>query len=471
MNFKVIFFVIIIFVFLFYSCRFSNDDSKMDFICFDTMEEILLTNGEKGHFLNNNQYFSSDDNWIVYDTRNDGSQIGRTCCVEAVNIETKEIKKVYSTKNQTSFGPGVGAVTISPTENKVLFIQGLQNCDASKPYDITRRSGVVVDLDNPAEYVFLDARCITPPFTSGALRGGTHAHSWSSDGKWICFTYNDAILQQLEKDGVPGKKDLRMVGIMAPYGPVKVAVDDSGENNNGSMFTVVVTKVTENPVPGSDQIDRAYEEGWVGDNGYIKENGERQKRAVAFLGDLYDKMGNKFTEVFIADIPDDVSNEYSDQPLVGDKLTRPNPPKGVQQRRLTYTADRMHPGVQGPRHWLRTSPDGHQIFFLMRDEGGVIQIHGVTPLGGVIKQITFNDFSVETTFSISPDGEFVAYGSNQNVYVTKINSGETKMVSPELEEELSGLQSVYWSNNGKMLAYNRKVRAGDSSFYQIFILK
>ncbi len=31
----------------------------------------------------------------------------------------------------------------------------------------------------------------------GALRGGTHRHEWSGDGKWIGFTYNDAILKAL----------------------------------------------------------------------------------------------------------------------------------------------------------------------------------------------------------------------------------------------------------------------------------
>ena len=34
------------------------------------------------------------------------------------------------------------------------------------------------------------------------------------------------------------------------------------------MFSVIVAKVTENPQPGSDEIDKAFDEGWIGTKGY-----------------------------------------------------------------------------------------------------------------------------------------------------------------------------------------------------------
>ncbi len=456
---------------LFFSCRIDSDKSKVDIEQFVNMQEVQLTSGEKGHFLNNTQFFSPDDEWIVYDTRNDGTEIGKTCCIEAVNINTGEIKPLYTTEGQTEFGPGVGAVTSSPVTNKVLFIHGLQNCDLVRPYDLSRRSGVAVDMHNPGKPVFMDARDVTIPFTPGALRGGTHAHSWSSDGEWISFTYNDALMFQLEKDDMPHKRDLRMVGVMAPYGPVGVEHEDMGENFGGTMFSVVVSKVTEEPEPGSNQIDRAYEDGWVGERGYLKENGVRQERAIAFLGDTRDLNGNKLTEVFIVDIPDDMTREIPGQPLAGTLYSRPNPPEGVQQRRLTFTNNREYPGVQGPRHWLRSTPDGSLILFLMKDDQGFVQIYGISPLGGEVKQITFNNFPIETTFSISPDGEFLAYGNGQRVYVTNIQSSETKAVSPSPQQGMTDLQSICWSNNGKMLAWNRKVEADGKGFFQVFILK
>ncbi len=462
---------LLLLLWMFVSCV-SDNTNKMDiWEPFSNMEEIQLTNGPYGHFLHSTQFFSADDRWIVYDTRNDGSHIGRTCCIEMVNTRTKEIKEVFRTKNQSDYGPGVGGATFSPTTDTVLFIHGLLNCDSSNPYSFSRRTGVSVDIDYPGKAIFMDARDVVPPFIPGALRGGTHAHTWSGDGKWVSFTYNDALMAQLEKEGSENAKDLRMVGVMAPYGPVLVEPDRNGENVDGEKFSVLVTRVTEHPDPGTDQIDRAYEDGWVGTDGYLRSDGSRQKRAIAFLGDTRDKKGNTLTEVFVVDIPDDVTLGIPGQPLAGTEITRPNPPRGAVQRRITHTEDRKYPGVRGPRHWMRSMPDGSLVFFLMMDETGIIQVYGISPNGGPIRQITDNDFPVETTFNVSPDGQFIAFGSGNDVYLTRIESGETRQVGPEPGQEMSDLKSVHWSNDGKMLACNRMIAAGDSSYYQVFLLK
>ncbi len=438
---------------------------------FEKMNETQITSYENGHFLNPIQYFSPDDKWIVYDTRNDGGHIGQTCCIELVNTSTKEIKLLYRAPGQTVHGPGVGAATFSPVKDTALFIHGLFNCDSLRPYGFTRRTGVAVAMDNPGEPIFMDARDVTDPFTPGALRGGTHAHSWSADGEWISFTYNDALMAQLETSGDENIQDLRVIGVMAPFGPVTVKDDSEGENVGGEKFTVLVTMVTENPEPGSDQINRAYEEGWVGSEGYVKSDQSRQKRALAFLGDTKDNNGNVLTEVFIADIPDNVTLEVPGQPIAGTAASRPAPPSGTSQRRLTFTGDNKYPGVQGPRHWVRSAPDGSMVFFLMKDETGNVQIYAVSPNGGEINRVTRNNFSVETTFSISPDGRFLAFGNGERVFATLIETGETRQISPGPAEGMTGLASIYWSNNGKMIGYNRKVAVGDTSYYQIFLLK
>ncbi len=438
---------------------------------FADMQEVMLTSGEKGHMLYHAQYFSPDDQWIVYDTRNDDTKIGENCCIELVHTETGQVVQLYKTQNQTRFGPGVGAATFSPVLDKVLFIHGLRNADALKPYDFTRRTGVAVSLEHPHMPVFVDARDDMQPFTAGALRGGTHAHNWSADGQWISFTYNDAVMQALETKVRIGVKDLRMVGVMAPLGPVNVPGADNAERFGGEMFSVVVTIVDDYPIPGSDQIDRAYEEGWVGENGYIRADGIRQERALAFLGDVRDTNGNKVTEVFVVDIPSGVDRKAPGQLLEGTPYTRPSPPRGASQRRLTWTTGNKFPGVQGPRHWLKSTPDGEQIFFLMKDEQENVQVHSVSPRGGRINQVTANAFSVETSFSVSPDGQFLAYGSGGRVFVTHIASGETRPVSPPLGEGQEALQAVNWSSNGKMIAYNKKVTVGDTSYYHVFLLK
>ncbi len=438
---------------------------------FPAMEEKQLTFDESGHFLHTTQQFSPDDQWIVYDTRNEDSQIGQTCCIEMVNATTGKIRRLYQTENQSLFGPGVGGVTFNPQDHQVLFIHGLRNCDEDQPYGFSRRTGVMIKTEAPQQPIFMDARDITPPFTPGALRGGTHAHTWSADGQWITFTYNDYVLGQLAEDSDSGVQDLRMVGVTGPQGPVTVKGADEAENFGGEKFTVIVTKVVENPTPGTDEIDRAYEDGWIGEKGYLKADGSRQERAIAFLGDTRNENGEVLTEVFVVDVPNDLTASSEGNPIQGTETTRPMPPKGTQQRRLTFTQDRKHPGVQGPRHWLRSAPDGSVIYFMMKDNNDIIQIYGVSPIGGDIQQITQNEASITTSFNVSRDGQWLIYGIEEDVFVTNITTQKTQQVSPKATAEMSNLRGVNFSNDGKTIVYNRKVEKGDSSYYQIFLLK
>ena len=107
---------------------------------------------------------------------------------------------------------------------------------------------------------------------------------------------------------------------------------------------------------------------------------------------------------------------------------------------------------------------------MMKDDGGVVQIYAVSPEGGPVRQITENDFSIETSFDIDPAGEWLAYGSGGKLYRTNISSGETECILPEVNPDYSSLHSVQWSRDGRMLAYNRRVKSGDTTYYQIFTL-
>nr|WKN35650.1 DUF3748 domain-containing protein [Tunicatimonas sp. TK19036] len=419
-------------------------------------EEIQLTDGAQGHCLHNTQCFSPDNQWIVYDSRNHDTLISSTGSIEMVHVETGEIKEIYQTSNQTAFGPGVGAATFSPTSYQVLFIHGIRNADEHNPYGFTRRTGVSIKTAEPFRPIFMDARDIAEPFTAGALRGGTHAHTWSGDGQWISFTYNDFIVQQ----------DLRTVGVMAPFGPVAVPDDGSLENNSGALFSVVVADITENPVPGSDEIDKAFDEGWIGTEGYQKEDGRWQKRAIAFQGNVKDSSGHTKTEVFVLDLPEDITQAQPGQPLAGTTSTRPNVPAGVEQRRITFTEQ----GIAGPRHWLRTTHNGSLIGFLAKDKQGVVQIFGVSPNGGKIRQLTFNAFPVEGPFNFSPDGKYVAYPADRSIYITELETGITYRASQQFSEEEAPVGGVSWSGDGQMLAYNRYVGKGAGRFLQIFVL-
>jgi len=427
-------------------------------------QEVQLTHSSQGHTLHNTQAFSKDGQWIVYDTRNDDAQIGSTPSIEMVNVQTGETKPLYHTEHQTVYGPGVGAATFSPTQDRVLFIHGIRNANADQPYSITRRTGVAVDMDAPQHPIFMDARDITPPFTPGALRGGTHAHSWSGDGQWISFTYNDYVMEQLAKTD-PSVADLRMVGIMIPK-PVAVAPDSNFENHSGAYFSMVVTDVTERPHPGSDEIDKAFDECWIGKEGYQRADGSRQQRAIAFQGNVRNEADHTVTEIFVVDLPDEITAETREKQLAGTVVSRPEVPQGVLQRRITHS---VH-GVEGPRHWLRTTPDGSQICYLAKDEKGIVQLFGVSPNGGTPQKITHNEFPVQSPFNIDPSGTWIAYVADNSVFITDLANGTTHRITPRFSDAESPVGAPNWSPDGKMLAYNRFVGTGEQRFLQIFLL-
>ncbi|WP_080054321.1 DUF3748 domain-containing protein [Spirosoma aerolatum] len=427
--------------------------------------ETQLTFDAKGHTLNNNQVFSPDDRWMVYDTRNIDTGLGQTSSIELFDVRTGKTSLLYRTTNQTEYGPGAGAVTFSPTEAKVLFLHGLRNADARYPYAMSRRTGVLVDVRQPQKPHFLDGRCLNPPFVPGALRGGTHAHQWSDDGQRISFTYNDEVMERLSQTN-PTVKDLRTVGVLSPAHPVKVHDSNDADCFDGEWFATIITQVTERPTLGSDEIERAFDETWIGRTGYRKADGSWQKRAIAFQGNVRNRANQIVTEVFVADLPEDLTRAKPGQPLEGTATTRPNPPAGVTQRRITFTEQ----GVEGPRHWLRSLPDGSLIGFLAKDATGVVQIFGVSPNGGPIRQLTHQPFSIQTTFNFSPDGKQVAYTADNSIFVTDLANGNYRRLTPRSADEQRPINAVVWSNKGDKIVYNRYVSTAAGRYIQLFQL-
>jgi hypothetical protein len=451
--------------------------------------EIQVTSEARNHDLDNNDNFSPDDQWLVYDTRKNVPDhpiraVGGNSNIEKVNVNTGEIVVVYETQGQTKYGPGVGAASYHPTENKVICMHGLLNCDANRPYWYWRRTGVMVDESLAAlpcvggrggrqlgRAIFLDARDVTVPFTPGALRGGTHRHEWSGDGKWIGFTYNDGIMAQIElRTGEP--VNLRTIGVSTALRPVTVDRDDESENNDGIWFSALVVKVVPHPTPGSDEISRAFSDAWVGTRGYRRPDGTWQ-RARAFLGNVRDKKGRQLTEVFVVDIPERIDIRGDDGPLEGTQTTMPMPPKGAAQRRLTNTEGRKYPGVAAePRHWVRSSPDGARISYLARDDNGIMQVFFVSPVGGEPVQVTRHDRPIQSTVRWSPSGEEICYVCDNSIFVCDVRKGasfgRSRRMTPRTDEAPTG---PVWSHSGGMIAYNRALPNGRKSYKQVLVLR
>ena len=243
--------------------------------------------------------------------------MGSNPAIEKVHTETGEIKVVYTTSKQNQSGPGCGTPTYHPRDNKIIFIQGIT------PYDLHRRTCVMVDEEHPGKATHLDARDVIPPFTAGALRGGTHAHQFNGDGRWIGFTYNDALFADMEKaTGDP--VNLRTVGVMHNQRAVNIAHNSPPENYSGDWFAVLVAKAVPHPTPGSNEIQRAFSNAWVGQYGYQQTDGTWQK-AQAYIGKIRTKENAALCEIFLSDIPDEIDIPGPSGPLEGNETQFPMP--------------------------------------------------------------------------------------------------------------------------------------------------
>jgi len=438
--------------------------------------ERQLTSAPHGHILTNDNVWSSDSRWIVYDVRSDpAGAIFDGTRIEAVNVDSGEVRVLYESRD----GACCGAASFSPIGDKVVFIHGPENPTPDWQYCAWHRRGVVINArvavgrganHGLAAAENLDARDLLPPFTPGALRGGTHLHIYSPDGQWIAFTYEDHVLANLPKDDA-ANADLnqRNIGVSIPRGPVRVNRDHL-RNHDGSHFSVLVTRTINQPRPGSDEISRACEEAWIGTDGYLRADGTRQRRALAFQGTVVTESGQPISEAFIVDLPDNLT-QPGDGPLAGTETRRPFPPQGVQQRRLTFTANRKHPGLQGPRHWLRSSPDGSRIAMLMKDAAGVVQLWTISPNGGEPRQLTHNWHDIASAFTWSPDGRGIAHVLDGSVCITDSESRQTRrLTAKQSAESAPRPEACVYSPDGDKIAYVRPAIAGGKVYNQIFMV-
>jgi hypothetical protein len=434
------------------------------------LQEVQLTHDQtKNHDLDNNDNFSPDGKWLVYDTRTGVGGIGGSPSIERVNVETGKTEVLFEVPDNKDYGPGAGAVSYHPIENKVIFIHGLPVCTEKNPYQQWRRTGVIVNADQPNVAINMDSRDVTYPFTPGALRGGTHRHEWSRDGKWIGYTYNDAIMKKLE-DSTSVKWNLRTIAVSNQKHKVLLKNDNPDETVIGNWFSAVVVRVVPNPQPGSDNISNAASDSWVGTSGYKKPDGTFQV-ARAFMGKVVNKDGKPMDELFVVDIPDSLNVPGEWGPLEGSPYSFPMPPKEAIQRRLTHTSDTQFPGCGGV---ARSSPDGSKISYLAYDKKGVQQIFTISPLGGEPVQVTYHPSNVQSCARWRNSNTSIVYIWDNSIVICELTDQpfdkRFKRLTAKSKDEVS---NVVWSNDGKTIGFNRSVPVGGSkdAKKQVFIVR
>lgn len=416
-----------------------------------------LTSAPNNHDMDNNLNFSPDSRWLCYDTRAVEGGIANTQTIEKADIKSGAIKYLYNVKNFVlNQGPGVGAVSYFPGKDNLIFIHGPETTK-NLNYTQTRRYGAIISDDGSSKIIVADARDVRIPFTPGALRGGTHRHEpGGPNGNWIGFTYNDQIMKEYGRS-IGQNLDLRTVGVTKLGQPVTVENDASGECWSGAGFSVLVVKVVPQPRPGSNEISRAYGDGWVGKIGYLKKDGTRQL-ARGFIGEL----ANGHTEVFIVDIPADITLPGPDGPLAGTATTRPMPPRGTVQRRLTTTKF----GCQGD---VRSHPNGSYLCYRALDTLKIWQLFLISPHGGEPIQLTTELQDIQSTGRWHPVGDWIFYVTKNSIKVVRSNSERPDFgkAIPLTEPFETVPEKLVVAPNGEVIGYNRKI----DNYLQIFTLE
>ncbi|MEP6757171.1 MAG: DUF3748 domain-containing protein [Chthonomonadales bacterium] len=365
--------------------------------------ERQLTIGPVDHDLDNNINFSPDSRFVVFDCRKDNSILDNRS-LGVVEISTGKIEYFYKMGPEWS---GVGAVSFL-NNSEVIAMHALQ---PDFKYDFTERAGRIISLKDKSGR-WLDSRNIHGPFTAGALRGGTHKHEPDHSNAWVGFTYNDHIMKT--QNGT----DLRNVGVSQRG--THVIVDQLPGNVSGESFSVLLTACVDHPKPGTDEFSRSDGDCWVGQHGYRTRSGQYQ-RARAFRGTVARQSGNNqsnMMDVYVVDVPDDITIPGPLGPLQGTATTYPAPPKGATVRRLTRFANTATFNRITSVSHLRASGNGHWIAFIVNPDDAVNpgkSILCLSPETGELKELVSHTNNIPGTLRFSQDNKFVVFADDKGI--------------------------------------------------------
>lgn len=422
--------------------------------------EFQVTFTPINHALDNNDNFSPDNRFLVYDTRETlGGGIGNCTSIEKVEIATGKESVVYAPQpvivHASNMAPGLGAASYSPVADEVVFIHGpfVNETPALGFYGTTNRRGAVAAADGSGKVYFLDARDVTNEVTTpGAHRGGTHRHEYSLDGKRVGFTYDDHLLTPAGYG--------RTLGMMVPHPKAP---------SGATHWTVLLVPIVPTAAAKPGELDRAADDSWIGAKGLMR----------GFIGRVKEADGTFVSSLFVVDIPENVDVTTAD---AGTKTRFPSPPKGVTIRRLTNTpaAGIVRGSHDGTRvAYYANAPDGTRQIFIIPAKGSDRDPDpALRPL-----QATFLDKPAAGGLRWHPSGNSIAVLSDNGVVVTCVKPGPLFGVSYFLTQrgtQLPAPEALVWSRDGRLLAFNRRVPTADAQgklvkdfnnndFRQIFI--
>ncbi len=414
------------------------------------MNEKQVTFSPKTHALDNNDNFSPDDKFLCYDTRGTvfNENLGNSKSIEKVEIATGKETILWEPESITGDNPapGVAAVSYHPSKNKVIFIHGPMVSEVEKRgyYNIRNRTALEVDGDGKKISNKVDMRDITHQKTTpGAHRGGTHRHEYSRNGNRIGFTYDDFLVQNID----------RTIGFMQP---------DENTPEGYTQYFSVILKPAKKGESKPGEIEKAYGDSWVNADGTMR----------AFIGKVRAENGTDYNfDLFVADIPQNIDITTA---IPGTMDTYPLPPKGISIRRLTSGME-----VNGI---ARGSFDGNRIAFLAKDTRGTDQVWIINAKasGKEATQVTRLEENAEAVRWHNSDN-WIFYLSGGNVYTSYVGEDLPFGKTIQLSDDNQIREQLVVSKDGNRLAYIMRIPtkktngeiakdAGGLDFRQIFIM-
>ncbi len=423
-----------------------------------TGSEWQLTYSPISKLLDNNDNFSRDNRFLIYDTRDTlGGGIGNSTSIMKVSISTGLENFVYApwpAVTGTQSAPGLGAASYSPVADEVAFIHGpfLSETAERGFYGATNRRGGVAAADGSGDVGFLDCRDVTSEVTpAGAHRGGSHRHEYSGDGRRIGFTYDDHLLTQFGRN----------IGFMLPHAKAPCGV---------SYWTALLVAVVPAALSKPGDIERAADDSWVGEKALMR----------AFIGNVKEESGSVVSSLFVVDVPEDVDITSADS---GTRTRYPSPPRGTTVRRITNTpaAGIVRGSLDGTRiGYFATASDGSRQVFIVNSQGS--DRHADASMRPV--QATSLERGATGGLRWHPSGNSIAVLSENGVAVVCVRPGPLFGKALWLTSRGAGVPSteaLVWSRDGRTLAFNRRVPtydadsklvkdAGGNDFRQIFLV-
>jgi len=401
--------------------------------------ERQITFTARNHTLDNNDNFSRDDRFLCYDTRETrGAGNGCSTSIMKVEISTGIETVVYEPKpiilGPVDAAPGVIAASYSPVADEIIFIHGPLVNETPKIgfYAKTNRRGAAVATSG-GPVRFLDFRDVFNEITTpGAHRGGTHRHEYSLDGRRIGFTYDDHLLTDYG----------RTVGMMmaSPKAPEGV-----------THWTAILVPIAPMGKARPGELEFAGFDSWVGAQGLMR----------AFIGKVKEPGGGYTDSLFVVDIPKDLDITTS---FSGTRTRFMEPPKGIRVRRLTHT---WAAGI------ARGSRDGRRIAYFAKDAAGASQVFLIDANGSDKDpdparrpvQVTFFPGGVKGGLRWHPSGNTVSVAAGNGIAAVCVQPGprfgKVYFLTPH-GACLPPAEAPVWSNNGKLIAYNRRMPTRNS---------